>query len=75
MPNDNHQFTTEEILYRIVLPAGSVVWAVTQIGNANQLGELFLAAVVMVGLFFTFQQSLEALDRRLNTNLYEKGLA
>lgn len=74
MPNDDHQFTTEEILYRIVAPAASVLWAVTQLDGATALGRWFLALVIVVGLFLTFQQSIEAADRRLNIELYEKGI-
>lgn len=74
MPNDDHQFTTEEILYRIVAPAASVLWAASQLDGATALGQWFLALVIVVGLFLTFNQGLDAADRRLNRELYEKGL-
>lgn len=73
MPNDNHQFTATDVLYRIVLPLGSAVWAATQFPG-SAIGNWFLVAVLMAGIYFAAQGGLEAIDRRLNVETYERGV-
>jgi hypothetical protein len=70
----DHQFDKTDVLMRIIAPLGSALIALTQFPG-TKIGNWFLVAVLALGLFISFNQTIEMLDRRYNSKLYEKGLA
>lgn len=74
MTNGNHEFDTTDVLTRIVTPFASALIALSQFPG-TEIGNWFLVAVLALGLFISFNQTIEMFDRRYNTKLYEMGLA
>jgi len=70
---DDIEFDNVDVLTRIVAPFGSAGIALTQLPSSG-VGMWLVMAVFMLGLFIGVNQSIAALDRKLNRNLYEKGL-